>query len=267
MILVVGGEGLLGGAVLRALRSAGHEAAGTSVRDKPGFIPLDLAAPFATEPPSATRLAVFCAGIGGLEACDRDPLGTAAVNVEGTVALAKRLADRGIPVVYLSSNYATLLCEYGLQKAAVEAALRGPRFAAVRIPKVLESLRPRVLEWARSLQAGREIHASPVLRFAPVALDEAAACIASLAADFRPGLFEAAPDASFSYHEAAVRLARALKRPADWVRRDETGGLPLFRGLLPSFETAAASSFWQFSPASQTLDHFLAAIADEAVGR
>jgi dTDP-4-dehydrorhamnose reductase len=266
MILVIGADGLLGGAVLRLVRTAGHEAMGTSRRGTQGSVPLDLLSPSRFEPPRHTRLAFLCAGIGGLDACDRDPHATAAVNVDTTIAIANLLAARGIPSVFPSSSYAVLPCQYGLQKAAVEAALSGPRFAAVRLRKIVETLRPRFLDWAVSLNSGREIHASPVLRFAPVSVAEAAACLASFATDFRPGVFEAVPDASFSYHEAAVRLALALGRPADLVRDDKAAGLAVFRGTIPSFDPPPGSSCWQFSPALQTLDDSISAIAAEAAG-
>ncbi|MFM8365217.1 MAG: sugar nucleotide-binding protein [Verrucomicrobiota bacterium] len=267
MILVIGADGLLGSALLCELRSTGHPALGTSRRGTPGFAPLDLVSASRFEPPQDTRLAFLCAGMDSLAACDRDPQGTAAINVDATIALAKKLAARGIPLVFPSSNYAALPCEYGLQKAAVESASHGPLFASVRLPKILETLRPRFLEWAQSLDSGREIHASPVLRFAPVLLAEATAGLASFASDFRPGLFEAIPDASFSHHEAAVRLALALNRPANSVRKDDAAGLSLFRGTLPSFDSPPDSSFWKFSPASQILDAFVSAIAAGVAGR
>jgi dTDP-4-dehydrorhamnose reductase len=267
MILVIGADGLLGSAVLREVRTAGHEAMGTSRRGTRGFAPLDLLSPSGFEPPRHTRLAFLCAGRGGLDACDRDPRAMAAVNVDATVALANLLAARGILSVFPSSSYAALPCQYGLQKAAVEAALCGPRFAAVRLWKIIETLRPRFLDWAVALSSGREIHASPVLRFAPVAVAEAAACLTSFATEFRPGVFEAFPDASFSYHEAAVRLALALGRPAALVLDDKAAGLAVFRGALPSFDRSPGSSCWQFSPALQTLDVLISAIAAEVAGR
>jgi dTDP-4-dehydrorhamnose reductase len=265
MILVIGAGGFLGGAVFRALRDSGIEAAGTTLSGTGGFLPLDLADLDHFDLPPQTRVALLFTGPGGLDACAVDPATTRALHVDATTCLAKTLAHRGVPVVFPSTNLVFEDCEYGAQKAAVESALHNGNSAIVRITKIVESLRPRFLAWAETLRCGDKIHASPVLRFAPLALDEAVRPFLALAKNFQPGVFQFPPDRSFSYFEAARLLAEKLGRSPELVEPDQAAGLHLFKNpprylpMEPIFPRDA--TVWHSSPASEVLDRFLARIA------
>src|SRR5437016_3263455 len=134
--LVVGADGMIGGALLRRLHAAGRPALGTSRRPDAGqgLMSLDLAAPPDKWDGPLVAVAYVCAAVTRLEACRRDPHGAARVNVDGTVRLARLLAGQGAFVVFLSTNHvfdgtrpyrppheATCpLNEYGRQKAMAE---------------------------------------------------------------------------------------------------------------------------------------------------
>ena len=106
--------------------------------------------------PDGVRAAVICAGVSSVGACANDPLGTAQVNVDGTVALANRLASEGAFVVFLSTGHVfdgsrpnhlaedafSPITEYGRQKAKTEAQLGelGDSVAIVRLSNVPSTL-------------------------------------------------------------------------------------------------------------------------------
>lgn len=275
MILVVGIDGLIGGELHRSLTRAGADVVGTSRRPDGKTIRLDLDEPDAFVVPEGVRTAVLCAGIGGLKQCADDPAGTSRINVDSTAKIARRVAAAGGAVIYLSTNLVfdggkpfvpadepvRPCCEYGRQKARLEDELRGPRFAGVRLTKVMETLGPRFKAWKQTLLGGGEAWASPLLRFSPVPVKEVSAALAELALNFQPGVFHVSGDRDFSYFEAAKELASAAGAAENSVQADGAGGADLF-DPVPTFATLGAaapavSSRWRFSPSLDTLTGFL----------
>lgn len=275
MILVVGADSLIGGGVYRILKSSGREVLGTSRRPGSEHLHLDLGAPEGVCMPPGVDVAVICAGVGDVAACARSPKKTFRINVSGTAEVARRAAESGSRVIILSSslvfdgqagspNAETVLspcCEYGRQKAALEAHLAGENCAVVRLTKVVESLRPRFSSWLVEMNQGRPVMASTKLRCSPVSLDEAVQALCGLVADFRSGIFHISGDENFTYYRAAVALAKEKGFSTSLVLPDETSGLeffhpvPLTSSLAPS--VPANCSGWRFSPSSVILDDFL----------
>lgn len=232
MTLIVGADGLIGGALLRLLREGGEAVVGTSRRLGSGFVELDLRKPAGFSVSRGIQTAVLCAGIGSLAECASDPLATAAVNVDGTVHLARSLADVGVNVVLLStslvfdgatafplpSDPVSPCCEYGRQKAQMERELQGPRFAVLRLTKVTESLGGRFRAWRDTLLAGGDIQASAALRFSPISLASVCAVLAALSRRFEPGVFQLSGEGDVSYFEAALEWASVLGVPARQIR-------------------------------------------------
>lgn len=283
MILVVGAEGMIGAALLQEVRKSGREALGTTRNPKPGFLTLDLKVPEKFEAPAGVSCAVICAGRSGLLDCDKSPLESAKVNVQGTMWICEKLARQGIPVIFLSSSLVfggffepagpwdetTPSCEYARQKAMVEKSMAGDLFAVVRITKVLEALRPRFLDWLQNLRLGRKVLASSVIRFSPVVLDEVARALADLSRNFHPGRFHISGDAEVSYLAAAQKLAQIADLPLDLVIADAVAGTKLFKALPPSsmMKNAgpAGSSDWRFTPSLPNLEAFLHNLAMEKI--
>jgi dTDP-4-dehydrorhamnose reductase len=139
---VVGATGLVGSALVAALRGRGDGVVELSRR---GAVPLDLAnAGDAGALLRAHRVGVlYCAAaISSVERCELDPAGTAATNVDGTLRLAGACAGAGARMVFFSSEYVfdgeqetpyaegdacRPLNHYGRQKREVEEALLGAR--------------------------------------------------------------------------------------------------------------------------------------------
>ena len=108
MFLLVGGDSEIGAWTFRHLLTAGKSVAATTRRTgraAPTRPFLNLAADLsAWEPPSGVTAACILAAHARLAACAADPAGTAHVNVDQTLALADKLIERGIHVLFLSTN-------------------------------------------------------------------------------------------------------------------------------------------------------------------
>jgi dTDP-4-dehydrorhamnose reductase len=278
VILVVGTDGLIGGALCRFLAEAGETVVGTSRKQRRDAFFLDLEQPESFALPQNVRTAVICAGVGGLRECSDDPAGTSRINVEGAAVIAQKIAAAGGSVIALSTNLVTVgrqpfattgeflepCCEYGRQKARMEKMLKGPQFACVRLTKVVETLGPRFAAWKESLLAGRNVSASPDLLFSPVPLVEVCVALAELARNFQSGTFHISGDRDFSYFDATRRLASVLGVSESLVHADKLGGLDLF-DPVPKFGTLgivapAYCSRWRFLPSSDTLTGFLTSL-------
>ena len=98
--LVVGSDSLIGHALLQRLIDAGENAGGTTRRrgqTDPRSLYLDLLdGPEKWEPPPSAKIAIICAGVTRLQACENNPIMSARVNVEGIAALVKNLVNRGL---------------------------------------------------------------------------------------------------------------------------------------------------------------------------
>lgn len=142
LVLVIGGTGLVGNALVRAWTARGHEtsAATYHCHPSPGFVRLDM------QDEGAVREALrrFPASVVAVPAanphvdyCQTHPEETRRVNVSGTLNVARAAKDAGARMVFYSSDYVfdglkgsyteedapNPLNEYGRQKAETEAAV------------------------------------------------------------------------------------------------------------------------------------------------
>ncbi len=237
--LVIGADGLVGGALRTYWRHARRAVTGTSllpVAGDPEVVPLDLAgggpACWPTLPPA--RAAVLCAAITSLEACRRDPVGTREINVVRTLALARRLAEEGCFVVFISSNLvfdgtrprrhpddaACPQTEYGRHKAEAEAGLAslGDRVAIVRLTKVWHPGLALLRGWRERLERGEPIQPFTDLACAPISLETVVRVLAQVADEARSGIWQLSAAADVSYAAIAGRLAERLGCAAALVR-------------------------------------------------
>ena len=141
-MLVVGGDGTLGGALAAAASSHNMPFWRTTRRFHgvgPTCFQFDLAKPSAqwNLPPQQFATAVLAAGMTSIQACETQPELTRRINVLQPLLLAQRLWDQGAFVVCLSSStvfdgktpfakptdLTEPLSEYGRQKLALEHGL------------------------------------------------------------------------------------------------------------------------------------------------
>lgn len=260
--LVVGSDSLIGSALLRRLRSAGQHAVGTTRRrtQVEHSVYLDLVeSPDEWQPPLPVTVAIVCAGVTRLQACESDPVTSATINVEGVSALVTNLVGRGIFVIYPSTNQVfdgskpfrsatdTLSpqSEYGRQKAETERRIRrfGDSIAIVRFTKVLE-VRPQLfLTWIEAMRKGDEIHPFSDMVMAPVSEALAAEGLHCVAQARSPGLFQMSADRDITYEQAARHLARGLGTSEDLIQPIRTAESGFFYGPIPLHTTLEANRF------------------------
>ena len=104
--LVVGGDSLVGSELQVHCRKLGWTVEATSRRTATaGAVFLDLGDPDFTPLQRATYdVAFVCAAVTSMQVCQSDPARSRRINVDNTLDLMRRLADRGIHLVFLSSS-------------------------------------------------------------------------------------------------------------------------------------------------------------------
>jgi dTDP-4-dehydrorhamnose reductase len=149
-------------------------------------------------------------GVTNIDACARDPQGTAAVNVDSMRHVIDDLLESGIVPVFASSDAvydgakgrlteedpAAPILTYGRQKLEIERYLleRSKEAIVVRLAKVVGTGDPQsdMLEgWLGMLDAGREIACASDQIFTPIHAHDAARALVDLAKGSHRGLFNA----------------------------------------------------------------------------
>ena len=261
--LVVGSDSLIGRALWERLRAAECRVVGTTRRRSQineDCVYLDLVdAPARWAPPAGTAVAVVCAGVTRLQACENDPVMSAAINVDGISALTDNLVRRGVFVIYLSTNQVfngskafraasdplSPQTEYGRQKAAAEQQVinYGSSTAIVRFTKVLEPRPPLFLSWIETLRRGKAIHPFSDMVMAPVPLALAAEGLRCVALSRSSGLFQMSADQDITYAQAAQHLSERLGLDETLVEPMPANQGGAFPGPLPLNTTLDASRF------------------------
>jgi len=228
--LVVGGDGLIGRALVRRLEADGRAVLATTRRRGcagPQRPHLELAQdPSAWSPPQPVSVAFLLAASANQLSCCADPDASRRINVDHTVALARRLVSLGAFIVFTSTNlvfdgeeprYRTCAVphptsEYGRQKAEAERALLalGPDVAVVRLTKVLAAEMPLIGRWIETLKSGRPVEAFSDLICAPMPVDFVAEALARIGAARKGGLYHLSGADEVSYADLARCLARRL---------------------------------------------------------
>ncbi len=254
-LLLIGGDSLIGSALVDGAASHAIPVFATSRRRGSGLLPLDLASfPEQWTPPEATRVAIICGAMTSIKDCELDPGLSSRVNVGSPVAIARAVQEAGGAVVFLSTNLvfggktdapswdaplspATL---YGQQKAEAEAAIlaTGPRAAIVRLTKVVHPGMALFSGWVRALLQGQIVEPFEDMLFSPVALEEVTGCLLRLATDFEPGIFHLSGDQDISYAQAArwlaqeARVSELLVRPKE-CKKAGINFIPQYSRLQP----------------------------------
>jgi dTDP-4-dehydrorhamnose reductase len=244
-LLVVGADGLIGRELAKQLRDAGKSVIETTRRKgatSTDRIFLDLSTLSESHLPDQVSVSFLCASITRLEQCRTDPEKTAAINVHGTISLAKSLINRGSFVVFLSTNLVydgsvplqKASCpvnpqsEYGRQKAAVERELLscGGAAAVVRLTKVLSPDTSLFKGWISALRGEKTIHPFSDVTFSPVSLSFVVEVLIRLASRRLSGITQVSATEDITYEEAAFYLARRLgvgQQLVQPVRASEAG--------------------------------------------
>lgn len=228
--LIVGSDSFIGSALMAYLQSTGEPVAGTTRR----YNELDISHGYLDlykdirgwKCPWPVNAAVICAGVTGLEACRQDPAGSFRINVEGIYSLIENLVERGVFVIYLSTNHVfdgsvpyrlpddttSPITEYGRQKAEVEKRISkfGNYVSIVRFTKVLGSESSILSEWRKALKNKQVIYPFSDMFMAPVPLFFAISVLDKVRLTHFSGILQVSGNRDISYADSAYRGAELL---------------------------------------------------------
>jgi dTDP-4-dehydrorhamnose reductase len=241
--LVVGGDSLVGSALQGHCRKLGMAVDVSSRRPDAGQAPntffLDLGDPdFAPLARATYRYAFVCAAVTSLQACQDKPELTRRINVANTLALMRRLADRGTCMVFLSSSQVfdgetaapaedTPTCpknEYGAQKLAMELAIDRHELPAaiLRPTKVLADRPVGVFKgWFETLAKGQPVQAATNMALSPVMVGDVADAAARLAVGGHRGIWHLGASDDIGYFDAARLMAEIRHLPTSLVKGED----------------------------------------------
>jgi len=235
--LVVGGDSLVGEALQGRFRELGLAVDATTRRGgSSGRLFLDLADPDFSPLARATyEVAFVCVAVTSMEDCQAKPEFSRRINVDNTLALLRRLADRGTHAVFLSSSQVfdgeTPLPdeeaptaprnEYGAQKLAVEEAIAREALpvAVLRPTKVLPDRPVGVFDgWFRKLSQGEPTDAATNMALSPVTAADLADAAQRLGGGRHRGRWHLGARDEISYFDAARLMAMHMGVSPELVR-------------------------------------------------
>ena len=238
VLLVIGGDSLLGNALGKHFRVRGFDVILTTRRSSTvagNRIFLDLARADETEitdlKPTVTLL---CAAVSEFKTCDEAPNLAEKVNVAGTLSIARRAHAHGSKVILFSTNavFDGQTCpprewsryspstQYGRTKALVEQGVLdlGERASVLRLTKVMSANVPIVALWYESLLKGLPITPYSDFRFSPITLDRVTEAVDCVLSRDVSGAFHVSGKGVTTYAEFAAMLADYLGFAPDLVR-------------------------------------------------
>jgi dTDP-4-dehydrorhamnose reductase len=260
--LVVGGDSLVGGETLRALRGRGRLAFGTTRRPQTvdgDRILLDFERPETWQVPDHIGRALVIAAATNYDRCATDPLART-INVELIPALVRSLLEQGLHVTFISTNSVfggeqpwpaedaphRPGIPYAEQKSLGEAAIREAagrlgaldRLAIVRLTKILTADVSPLPAWRAAWSKGEVVEPFEDLIFAPMSARFCAAGLATIAETRPSGALHLSGAENVSYVRLAQTLARrfgvddALIRPTTSKAKGvHIAFLPTYSGL------------------------------------
>lgn len=232
--LVVGGDSLVGGGLLRALQRRNLHAIATtrrreSVNERRVFLDFESETRFQI-PPGVDYVFIIAAAT-NYERCEKDPLAYR-INVEFTPRLVRWLLEQGVFVTFISTNSVfggdrpwpqeddphTPGIPYAKQKAEAESAIQGivrslhaeERFNVVRLTKILDRATSPLPSWFQAWDQGIAIQPFSDLMFAPMSVRFVGEALATVGALRIPGALHLSGAQNVSYVDLAGSLASLM---------------------------------------------------------
>ena len=231
--LVVGGDSLVGGGLLRALERRGRRAlASTRRRDtldaKRVHLDFESDEPFRV--PSGIDYAYIVAAATNYERCEKDPLAWQ-INVVLIPRLVASLLEQGVFVTFISTNsvfggerpwpheddsHAPGIA-YARQKDEAEQVIRADarrlnaedRLNIVRLTKIMDQDTSPLPNWFAAWDRGEAVQPFADLIFAPMSVRFVGEALAAIGEKRQPGHLHLSGAENVSYVDLALKLAAA----------------------------------------------------------
>lgn len=286
-ILIVGGDGLIGASLANRLTIAGVDVKATSRRNsfQTNLIPFDFLnadtrSLYAIKP----DIAVICAAMTNMQACENDPIASHRINVIETVRLINGLITQGTFVVFLSSNTVfdgqtpwpsetatpAPTSVYGRQKSDTEKQLlahpdANRHLSIVRLSKVISGKSGLAQQFTVKLRAQEHCRAFSDILLSPISLSHVTNHLAAIALSRQPGIFHLSGAVEISYADFAQSIADHIGAKRDLVQAiDSTkaGVEVLFKPRHPGLGMTYTTERLGYIP--EQLDSVLASLFSSA---
>lgn len=241
-VLVIGGTGLVGNALLRAWASRGAEVSAATYHCHPsgGFLQLDMQEEGRVRALLRERRPAVVAVPAAnpyVDYCERHPEETRRVNVDGTLNVARACREIGARMIFFSSDYVfdgvkgvygeddapSPINEYGRQKAEAERGVlaAGPGNLVLRTSGAYGwQWEPKnfVLQIRGRLSQGQAMSVADDIRYNPTYVENLAEITAELVEAGASGVFHVVGAEEIVRFEFAARVARAFGLDASLLR-------------------------------------------------
>jgi dTDP-4-dehydrorhamnose reductase len=240
--LVIGGDGLVGGGLVRALAGRGHMVLGSTRRADTvgeGRVFLDFEKPDAFRVPEGIGYAFVVAATTNYDRCETDPMARV-TNVELIPQTIANLLRQGVFVTFISTNSVfggerpwpkendphDARIAYARQKSEGEDAVRAfaaelraeDRLNIVRLTKILNRGVSPLPNWFSAWQRGEPIEPFSDLVFAPMTVRFVANSLATLGEKRVTGNLHLSGAENVSYPRFAEALADRMGVSRDLIR-------------------------------------------------
>lgn len=227
-ILIVGGNGFIGNALVKSFSNTNTEIIFTTNRIgniKTNSIHLNLSDNQEKwEIPDDIGSAVICTGITKLEICERNIDFSHFINVEQTSKLVKLLLCKNIFTLYLSSNQVfngehkntfpdskySPVNNYGKQKVEIEEFITSneENWGILRLSKVLDESFPLFREWINKLETKQPITVFDDLYIAPLHIENVISVIKAILEKKQNGITQFSAESDISYFRIMENICR-----------------------------------------------------------
>jgi dTDP-4-dehydrorhamnose reductase len=250
---VIGASGFIGGHLWSAYRARFPDCVGTSFSSRqPGLTPFDIRDPRLAAlrlEETGHRAVLIASAKPNIAYCEENREAAYAVNVAGTLELARQVARTSMQVIFLSSDYVfegqhgphdddhalAPTMEYGRQKAEVEHALPtlAPNHLVLRLSKIYGVQKgdgTLLDEMAALLAAGKPVRAARDQVFCPTRIDELVTAVDGIQGKGLRGVINVCNPERWARADIALALAESMATERSLVKVISLYDIPAMRG-------------------------------------